>query len=492
MIIRETLPATDKTISHTIALGVMDNVRELLHFTNAVDLVYDNSDFKNEKYLLKYKKDNEIRANKIDVYYEESPSEDPLYFMPAYNTNKPFIQDRDLTVKPVYIQYKMELNFKVISKSRTVINEIADRLYRVAMEGFRLTHHSKYIYYLNNTISYLILFIHKYRTNYNLINMELLEFLSSISDNGLELTYDNSGRPVNVTYSTTINNINGIFKDIREPKIEFNKETGYYTIDFSYEIEYSKLMYVDIFYNYVIANQFLPKALIPEDTSYEKDSPGTMISEMSRFNISESLFNRVINNIMANKYIRLPENDVDSNVERHPFINTILCGLTLLSPSDSKSLIDLKNLGDIQFTDDVLEFIRGEGNAIVNEGESIIQVMLFKDNRLSGIPLEINDDLIVSAVDDLDLNAIYRIGIGLVTDIGFLKRPAYERYKAFRVDVMKKLINSDRPNIVYEEGHLMILDSFFIYDIYSECIFKNTPIMKTVLTSHILAMLKDK
>jgi hypothetical protein len=97
---------------------------------------------------------------------------------------------------------------------------------------------------------------------------------------------------------------------------------------------------------------------------------------------------------------------------------------------DPTLFLNLTNLGQVQFTPEILEYMKSEGNYMTRPGMSVINVALYRDDVMVGANppvIDIDADLNVRALTPINRRQQHHIRVGLLLDLDLLRGDALSR-----------------------------------------------------------------
>jgi len=215
---------------------------------------------------------------------------------------------------------------------------------------------------------------------------------------------------------------------------------GTYTASINYTFRYSRPTHVACKFPFLMNQNPIPKNL------REREGSGTYQQQLRRVSKTKGAFDSLLKSMQAKRlpYIHYPESDDWMPPSMPKRRLTFFTGLVVISKEDLRSIVDLSNMGTLQFTPFFLEYFFHQGNAIFEKGLSFIELSLYENNtRLEGHPLEmVEGTTLVRSKVDLDPNKYYHVQMSLVRNWYELKPSVYEclrRYPTVLYNALRAL-----------------------------------------------------
>jgi len=461
-----TLPEVEQSISRPIIFDIIKQVNEITKIDKSTKIFFPGDIQKMQTYGSDIDKSgdrfpifNTDRYTFIDVV-DDYDLDTLASTAVTSNEHIPIFLDNKLQVRisPIYATSNVTINFKHSVPSKTeALRWRDDMRTRASMARRTNLHKISYHYLLPEEILKVLKEVYDARENKLGYNQTFAEYVTSYASDRLTVVGDLIGSESRLAISETQFRIVGLFDFEGLPdKPEKDDGTGNWIISFSYKFNYEKPISCNMKYPIMVHNQLLS----PEYTYFTNktymphviDKSASMsIGAFSEFELDQTLRNT----INTNAIIRLPNFD-DYIIPVTPRgTATGILALCEVDETDNKTLLNLNELGDIVFDNDILDFIReSEYPYCCDIYKSIITISLYRNNTLvSNNSIECLTDLTIKAKVDLDIRNQYRLRIGLVTDLTLLSKEAISRLlkfpKAFIkiIAVLNELLR-DNPDFI--------------------------------------------
>lgn len=360
----------------------------------------------------------------------------------------PIFIDKDLKIiiTPIYATTNITINFKYRCPSKVEALRWRDDI-RTRISQLRdiNLHSITYHYTIPMELLDILTTIYDLRENYLGYEDTFVEYMTNRSTDRLTLIGDLIGKDARLAVSETQTRIIGIFNfDGLPEKPERDDNTGTWTISFSYKFSYEKPISCNMRYPIMVHNQLLPDKYINfVNSEYDLDKiHKSFTKSLNALNNFES--DNIINNrIDPDTILRLPRYD-DYNLLTTPNgTGTIFIALSEVDTSDSKTLFNLNELGDMVLDKDILQFIKEiEYPYITDIYKSFFNFTLYRNEYISSSKTIVCDsNLNIKARDILNLRNQHRVRFSLITDISLLDKAALERLKRYP-KVLVKIISA--------------------------------------------------
>ena len=368
------------------------------------------------------------------IEVEEEFDTDKILNMQTHNPEVPFVfLDSELGVylKPAYSTQNITIRFKYVAKDRNQAikwrNEIRTKISQLRSA---LMHELTYSYHLPEQYIDLIREIYTLREAIGGYGDSFNKYLAEHSTSRLTTLSNQNGSTFIYAVAETQAGIVGSFDFEGFPeKPEKDGDTDNFAISFSYKFRYEKPISVVCKYPSLVHQQFLPEKYWPRP-AYDLTKVFKRLT-----NSGESFANFQIDNInnrmMADKGLVIPPFDEFLPAFIPPFTLKVLSVLLTISVDDKRTLLNLKQLGDFNFKQEILDFMVGEAAYMPKVMGSIFYCQLYENENAMAEPiLSIDSNLNVVALKDLDVRKQYRIRISLVGDLSMVNTQGLARLKA--------------------------------------------------------------
>lgn len=345
-------------------------------------------------------------------------------------------------IKPVYVTTEISINFKFRSKSKTSIQRWRDDIrMRTSMARDINLHQVTYSYLVPREIISILTEIHRLRENVAPYGEDFSTYLVSNSSTRLTKLSSLSGQSQELGISETQMRIVGYFDFEGYPeKPEHDEDSETWIGSFAYKLNYEKpiacnMQYPVMIHNQVLSNQFRPEVKDTYDLDNQLPSYSLSINAFNYFEAQNQL-DKYINskaNIVIPEYDEfIPQDIIRGSVS----VFSALCQLTL---TDKKTLINLKELGNIALDPVIIDFIEKSEYPYMDKlYQSILQVSIYRSmNCAQQEMVQVTPTLDVRSNIDLDIRENNRIRFSIITDLTLLNPDALNRLKKFPLALVK-------------------------------------------------------
>lgn len=437
-----TIPDVAQTVSRPVMYSIIEQIQEITKIDKKAKIFYPGDI--NKKSTSGSTIDGDDRSAIFNteriVFIEVEENFDLTAIANTAVTREehiPVFVDSKLGVRvtPVYATSDVVINFKYRSPSKTEAQRWMDDMRtRVSMLRDINIHNVQYSYLLPTPVLETLADIFEKRETVSPYGQNIVDYITGCSTDRLTLLGDLTGSKGRLGVAETQARIVGIygFEGVPE-KPERNDDNGTWTISFSYKFSYERPVSCNMKYPIMVHNQLLK----PEHIEFTNGEPD--LNKVNKvFSKSLYAFNAFESDTIINSrhnpelVVRIPEYD-DMVTENVPnYTGTVMWILTEIDLTDKRTLVNLTELGDYTFDDDIIAFMKaGEYAYMTSFTKSILHVRLYKDSYgISDGAITIDKDLNVVATIDLDPRVQHRLRIAIVTDFTLISKPATNRLQA--------------------------------------------------------------
>lgn len=342
--------------------------------------------------------------------------------------------DKELGIKmkPVYTPTEATVSFRLRFRDKTIAKRWYDGIKtRYSMGRAEVIHTLTYHYGIPKEFIYMIYEMHRIREQVAPLNESLKGWFERCFDARLTTVTNQAGN-VNTGIVVIPENQIGVlgwFDFTYQPdKTEKENDTGVYQCGFDYKFQYDKVTDLVLEYPVIIHNQVLPKT-IRDDQKEEvlDDKTKFMQHSKSLFEFMTSQDPRYLSGIEG---YGVPFFD-DWIVNRTPRgVGTLLTVLTEINPLDRRELFNIEDIEELEFQQDILDFLPGEAPFIAEIGKSIFYANMYEGDTSTGMhKVTMDADLNFRTVDEMDLRKINHFHFGIITDFTMLSFEALDRLR---------------------------------------------------------------
>lgn len=373
----------------------------------------------------------------IQIGMEENPIEDRVLATAVTrhkDENICIFLDKELGIrlKPVYTPTEATISFRLRFRDKTIANRWRDGIKtRYSMGRAEVLHLATYHYGIPLEMVYMMYKMHQIREQVAPLNEDLKGWFQRCFDARLT-TITNQAGNVNTGVIVIPENQVGIlgwFDFTYEPdKNEKENDTGVYLCGFDYKFQYDKVTDLVLEYPVIIHNQVLPTTLRDDKSEEVLD---TFTKHMQH---SKSLFEFMTSQDPKYKSgiegYCVPFFD-DWLVKRTPRgVATLMTVLTEVNLDDRRELFNIEDIEELEFHEEILEFLPGEADYIAHIGKSIFYCNMYEADTSTGMDkVTMDEDLNFRTVDEMDPRKINHFHFGIITDFTMLDYDALDRLR---------------------------------------------------------------
>ena len=220
------------------------------------------------------------------------------------------------------------------------------------------------------------------------------------------------------------------FSDLPE-KAERDQGEGVWRIKFTYKFSYDKPVHMTMAYPIIINNRLLPAKyveFVTNNVDYMKQPLNTEAIRDGMFIFETRQLHNYLNH-NPKFTIRIPEFDLFNPEYKQPNTIPALSVLIELSKTNKKELFNLKQLGDVELDEDILNFILAEEYQYITQSyKSLLSLVLYENDSVlpNGILECHNTGELVASVD-LNFKKAYRVQLIINGNLDMIYPQAFER-----------------------------------------------------------------
>ena len=408
----------DDTVSNPVRVSILKEIQRTLSIKESSRVIATQEIdelVRKEWNLRESVKDSEFQEDIIKVSSEETAVAESYFKSPSTNSYPKIFKDRDVVLRPVYINTRMSVTIEIESKSKSYISAIKEKLRMLLLSNASVSvHNILYRYHIPPKAYLLIAASYKHNNNFGLAdNFE--KYLFEHSDDRLSRSSTQGGKDhvVSVLYKEE-QAVQGVFEFDLNAKVE--TKDLYYKFSFQYNLDFLKPTYIDVFYDMVIANQQLPDSLLLSRVTLNK-APSRQIEDIfTEFRTDEWFLSNIFS-VYNRGYIRIPYIDNHSAIVRSSSEVILLSVLINISPADKRSLFNLTDLPDVALTDEIIAFMKCQHQYLTTPEESLFNLYIYSGSSYRfDIPLKVDSELNVYSDIELDLKETYRVYLVINTN----------------------------------------------------------------------------
>ena len=451
------LNGIEETVTRPILIRVTEDIIKYLGFNHDIYYTLDEHDKvdREKDKLGKMNSYSSPRNEHIVITHEETMVDGSdlslSYIRPDYQV---IYEDTDIhaSIMPVYLKRKMSMNFKYVSKSKSLVNKLINNLRLLtASDGMYITHTLLYHYTLPNFCFRLINDINTKKNNMLTTPIDIETYINSTFPRVTTInTPDGDSLKSDIAIRDSQAGVLGFIStnlgDIKKEEVE--DESGW-SIEFTYEFEYESIVQLSSRYPVMVYNQLLDPVLreitkepvIPYKGKFSGGTQGLM--DISNSGMSDYL------TVERNKtYITIPKEDGYKLPRPDPYTARLLSIVMSVDTTQPNLLFNIADIPNITFKPEILDFWRSGEYAYVSEiYRSMFHIALYTDGVRDPANYVIMDtNLNLTTFLPMVPTSVYRVVFSVVTDLNVLRNSVISRMNTYLSSVTPA--GSNVPKIV--------------------------------------------
>lgn len=432
------LDNTAWTVERPVALSVIKDLMEITQISDKTPISfygYDGKSYQQGSTL----GDNGVELNKWAyderVYLEVDEDFDPDWALQTSvykNEYQPVFVDEllGIVLRPVFRYTKVSLSFKYRALDRNQAqrwrNEMA---IKCSQHREQIQHEVGFSYTLPAGFLYYIKKAHDLREAVAPYGESLNDYFTARLISRAGLVTDVAGKNGVWAVSETLSQVLGMFDfDSAPQKGQKEDDHDNWMTEVTYVFSYMKPIACTLEYPIMIHQQLVPAEFLPKPAVLDLEDKPVYYSHTGlayrKFHSSNKLLEKI-----GMEGIRSPIYDDWRPRYIKPTTLNLMTTLVSVTEQDKRTLFNLKDLGDFQFTTEVLQFIQAsEWPFVCKNYQSIIQIDLYEGTTLlpnTAITMDAQLNLVSTA--DLDLRKVYHVRISIVAVMRYLPKAAIVR-----------------------------------------------------------------
>lgn len=371
----------------------------------------------------------------------------------------PIFRDAEIgvSIAPIYIVNNIEFSFEYMSPSKVDVDQIRDiirmHLSR-AMSVF--THDVEYTMIIPEFVENFIMDVHENKNR--LYPIPLVEYLRGYSTNRLLSITDmsNKGNNLLAIREKQLGVLGEFDFTAVPPDRNSDNSKNQHSFTFSYKVQMEIPKALSISFPIMICNEMMKDKyidIIEEQTKRELSRKITKHPNVGRSaTVMNNLETSTIHERMRDSIypINIPIYDRFVDSTKVPGYSTIITVLCQVDEEDRKSLFNLRDLGDWEFPQFVLDYIDRNRRKVVKMFEAFLYFGLEQRGKyMASDLLTIDNDLNVKSKVELELIRPVRVSVMSCIDLTYLTEEA-----------LKELISDDSVFETFLVEYLELKDSF--------------------------------
>lgn len=373
-------------------------------------------------------------------------------------------------IKPIYSNTEMELNFTYRAKSKTEANVWRDDI-KVRMADNRQSHlhEAEYFFPVPDFCSILLMHMHELRENVAGYGEDLGEYLRRYYTKRAKVLTNQAG---NEKVSLLVIGehqigIQGWF-DFDVPVDEEKNEDGpSYIAQFNYKFSYLKPVELNVLYPQVVHNQLIKPDFIVVKPKVE--DPMQLPSYKSDYRFALDHFDylaRIPKKPIGG--IAIPDFDEWIPKAVMPYTTSFINWMTVVEPQDLTLVLSEKDILDVGFLPEFIQWMQRQGDKMVTLGRSPIHFSMFRGDEFiddGDLTIEVTEKAFqVRCKTPADLRQTYHMRMGFCTELAKYTEAAlmgmheegYNTLRLFQTVVNRLDVEDAQTNEMTEDGKLSI------------------------------------
>lgn len=423
------LPNTHDTVTRRVAKSVIDNVIRIARMDverveirgESQQAAQPGTELGDTKLFNRFQHDGRVIVTLRETYVESEvinaevrhPYAQPIFADPMLGIH----------IKPIYSNTEMELNFTYRAKSKSEANVWRDDI-KVRMADNRQSHlhEADYFFAVPNFCSELLIHMHELREKQAGYGESLGEYLQRYYTKRARVLTNQSGndKVSLLTIAEKQLGIQGWF-DFDTPIEEEKQEDGpSYLIQFNYKFSYLKPVELNVLYPQVVHNQLIsPDYLVVKP---KEEDPMRLPTYKSDYRFALDHFDylaRIPRKPIGG--IHIPDYDEWIPKGVTPYTTSLINWMVVFEAKDMNLCFNQEDVLNTGFLPEFIEWMRGEGNKMVKQGQSPIHFCLYRDDQYivdGDLEIVVTDQAFeIRTKTPCDLRQRYHLRMGFCTEL---------------------------------------------------------------------------
>lgn len=422
IVMREFIKDTHVTVVTPVAKSVIRGLCKLLNVKGKIALVKDGKGYASKYWNVGNTTDTTVGVRPLVItakHNEEHTKPSLGRTRVRHNNIQPLFKDESgAFIDILAVGTSNVIQLEIFSKSENLLEELEYnlRLKRVEhLDIFPLE--VIYFYYMPIKAYTLVNFLSK--------EEDMATFLPARTDSRFTLVSTINGSRQQYGFKTHSSVEVSIISDIDTESVIFDKDAGVYSYTFNVKYVYEKPIYMDSHYDYILKGGLLPNSLLPKDDKITIPTPLNHNAGTMHYTIDPNIHG----GSEFGYYIRIPAFDKHEDIFIRPPYTPIFSVMLETDPNNPNVLFNLRELGSLELTEEVLEFILEEKDYIIEYGASIFKIDLFCGDTLIPNTLTIDEDLNVIVDEEITCDKTPRVIVSIIDSGEHLFLKHFERLK---------------------------------------------------------------
>lgn len=300
------------------------------------------------------------------------------------NETRPIFRDTKLGIlaSPVYERRIMTINLAINCPDKVIADRIRnDMRYSSLNNRLGLFHEAEYHYIIPDVFLAILTRLFKSTNEYRDDAQTMGEWLDERFDTQVVRKSTVAGVHTAFVKNEVIKLLYGLFDFKGQPNETQSEEHGTkHVIEFGYEVKYDRPLSLMLEYPIFIHNRRIDKQLIDFGRKYVYED---LLEIPTRTTYLNALHGRMRDLRDANDGISIPHYDDWSPKHTHPYTQTLFKIRVIVNQDDSRELFNLGELGEVNFKEPVLRYMRKNNNEVLNHRQALILVTLYINGEIA-------------------------------------------------------------------------------------------------------------
>lgn len=349
-----------------------------------------------------------------------------------YRENVAVFADSDLgiLIKPVYSKVRMAIQFDFRTRDRNDAQRWRNTIRRKFHEGFQITVHELTYHYPVPVVMLAMLYqIHAYRENVEPYGEDLDTWMKACLNDRATTLFNQAGEKPSMVIPETQIAAQGWFDfDAQPEQLNKEEEAGQWTVGFTYNLEFDRVISCVMEYPLMVHNQMLHSGITDRSSPYKLEDIHNVPSWSRHVldDLSKHLPNR---HLAATTGLSIPFYDDWLPISLPNFQFPIIRMMLQLNPEDKTELVNLEEMGDYALYSTLVDYLKANPESATLLGDSPIHLSLYKGRSVCPTPISMDALLNVTADGELQLRSNYHLMISLIADPSTLSKRCHERLR---------------------------------------------------------------
>lgn len=442
------LPEVEQSVSRPIIIGVVGQLQQIIKLPKDMKIFFPGPMGTMQAPgssidAIAGDRDAMFESNRIAFIEVEEDYDVNGLNNPSIGTSEqiPIFEDPRLgvSVRPEYATTDIKINMRYRTTSYNEADAwLRDMRMRISRYRDIILHKLNYHFSIPDSLNDILINIWQNRNAVEPYGDSLREYLLQHMTERVTFIGDVTAKSTNMVFTEAQKKVQGMFDFEGMPeKPTKDDQTGTWTVTFTYKFSYEKPIGCSMKYPIMVHNQLLKQEYTDFSNPGYDPTEGLNSFSQSQYAMNAFSMDTVMNEIRE-KYIRIPSMD-DFAPKQIP----TGCGTAMLILSevadDKRTLVNLKDLGDIVLDKDIMQFIEEvEWPYITQQFKSVIYLALYKNEyQKSNGSIVCDDQMNIKSTFDLSLRDNHHVHFGLFVNLTMLPREAIQRLMKYPKALMK-------------------------------------------------------